>query len=192
MDADCCVFVEACSYCTYCRSLLPYNDHVMQVKHRLTEEGAQPCCPHLAESIVQQRLQSGRRVFLAWEVFTRAVWDILSSWKLVNKVYTLMTKVLMVGDKLPDMWNRGDTESKSCMDRERESQPRKRLSHSIEEILRRPTCVRKEKRVPRNWSVIKENTRISNQLPCAGMFLSTYPCYPLLSLKYDKYKNNLC
>ncbi|XP_074490405.1 intestine-specific homeobox [Sebastes fasciatus] len=48
-----------------------------------------------------------------------------------------------------------------------ESQPRKKLSHSIEEILRRPTCVRREKRVNRNWSVIKEDTRISNQLSCA-------------------------
>ncbi|KAF1387295.1 hypothetical protein PFLUV_G00103910 [Perca fluviatilis] len=48
-----------------------------------------------------------------------------------------------------------------------ESQPRKKLSHSIEEILRRPTCVRKEKRVHRDCSVIKENTRTSNQLSCA-------------------------
>ncbi|KAA8590464.1 intestine-specific homeobox [Etheostoma spectabile] len=48
-----------------------------------------------------------------------------------------------------------------------ESQPHKKLSHSIEEILRRPTCVRKEKRVHRDWSVIKENTRTTNQLSCA-------------------------
>ncbi|XP_031141257.2 homeobox protein ceh-9-like [Sander lucioperca] len=48
-----------------------------------------------------------------------------------------------------------------------ESQPRKKLSHSIEEILRRPTCVRKEKIVHRDWSVIKENTRTFNQLSCA-------------------------
>ncbi|XP_051238719.1 intestine-specific homeobox-like isoform X2 [Dicentrarchus labrax] len=74
-----------------------------------------------------------------------------------------MTKVLMAGGKLLEMWNKGDTEKESCIDEERESQPRKKLSHSIEEILRRPTCVRKEKRVHRNWSVIKENTRISNQ-----------------------------
>lgn len=74
------------------------------------------------------------------------------------------------GRQLLGMWNRGNTEKESCMDEERESQPRKKLSHSIEEILRRPTCVRKEKIVHRNWSVIKENTRISNQLTCAGMF----------------------
>ncbi|XP_044049681.1 homeobox protein aristaless-like 4 [Siniperca chuatsi] len=73
----------------------------------------------------------------------------------------------MVGDKLLEMWNRGDTEKKSCMDQERESQPRNKLAHSIEEILRRPTCVRKQKRLHHNWSVIKENTRISNQLSCA-------------------------
>ncbi|XP_044213697.1 intestine-specific homeobox-like [Thunnus albacares] len=78
-----------------------------------------------------------------------------------------MTKVMMAGDKLLDMWNRGDTEKDSCMDRERESLPRKKLSHSIEEILGKPTCVRRDKRVHRNWSVIKENTRISNQHICA-------------------------
>lgn len=92
----------------------------------------------------------------------------------MNKVYTikrhLVTAVPMAGDKLLEMWNRGDTEKESCVDQERESLPCKKLSHSIEEILRRPTCVRKEKRVHRNWSVIKENTRISNQLSCAGMF----------------------
>ncbi|XP_056243141.1 intestine-specific homeobox-like [Seriola aureovittata] len=64
------------------------------------------------------------------------------------------------------MWNRGDTERESCLDQERETQPCKKLSHSIEEILRRPTCVRKEKRVHRNWSVIKENTREPNQHSC--------------------------
>lgn len=79
-----------------------------------------------------------------------------------------MTKVMLVGDTLLDVRNRGDTE-KDCMDQERESLPHKRLSHSIEEILRRPTCVRKEKRVHRNWSVIKENDTISNQHSCAGM-----------------------
>lgn len=73
----------------------------------------------------------------------------------------------MAGDKLLGMWNRGDTEKESCVDQEMQSQPRKKLSHSIEEILRRPTCVRKEKRLHRNWSVIKENNRISNQLSCA-------------------------
>ncbi|XP_019749503.1 ALX homeobox protein 1 [Hippocampus comes] len=54
--------------------------------------------------------------------------------------------------------NRDDTERGS--DRE----PCKKFSHSIEEILRKPTCTRKEEKVHRNWSVIKENTRISNQL----------------------------
>nr|XP_046251435.1 intestine-specific homeobox-like isoform X2 [Scatophagus argus] len=61
------------------------------------------------------------------------------------------------------MWNTGNTEKESGMDEERESQPSKQLSHSIEEILRRPACVRKDKRVHCNWSFIKENTRISNQ-----------------------------
>ncbi len=98
----------------------------------------------------------------------------MSSWILVNKVCSvkrrLVTAVPMAGDKLLEMWNRGDTVRESCMDQERESLPRKKLSHSIEEILRRPTCARKERRVHRNWSVIKENTRISNQLSCEGMF----------------------
>ncbi|XP_038562313.1 intestine-specific homeobox-like isoform X1 [Micropterus salmoides] len=70
----------------------------------------------------------------------------------------------MTEDTLLEMWNRGDSEKESCVDQERESQARKKLSHSIEEILRRPTCVRKDKIAQRNWSVIKENTRISNQL----------------------------
>ncbi|XP_071361296.1 ALX homeobox protein 1-like [Trachinotus anak] len=74
-----------------------------------------------------------------------------------------MTKVLMAGDKILEMWNKGDTKKDSCMDQEREILPCKKLSHSIEEILRSPTCVRQEKRVHRNWSVIKENTRESNQ-----------------------------
>ncbi|XP_035013279.1 homeobox protein aristaless-like 4 [Hippoglossus stenolepis] len=64
------------------------------------------------------------------------------------------------------MWNRGDAEKNSCVDQLRDSQPCKKLSHSIEAILRRPTCVRKEKRVHRSWSVIKENTRESTQHSC--------------------------
>ncbi|KAE8296558.1 ALX homeobox protein 1 [Larimichthys crocea] len=72
----------------------------------------------------------------------------------------------MTADKLLERWNRGNTEKDSCMDEERESPPHKKLAHSIEEILRRPTCVRKEKRVHRDWSVIKENTRTFNQLSC--------------------------
>ncbi|AWP08806.1 putative intestine-specific homeobox-like [Scophthalmus maximus] len=66
------------------------------------------------------------------------------------------------------MWNRGDAEGKdSCADQQREPQPCKKLSHSIEAILRRPASVRKEKRVHRSWSVIKENTRESDQHSCA-------------------------
>lgn len=85
-----------------------------------------------------------------------------------------MTTVLMAGGKLPEMRNRGDTEKDSHVDQERESQPSKKLSHSIEEILRRPTCVRKEKRVHRNWSVIKENTRESKPRSCTGMVFFTH------------------
>lgn len=80
-----------------------------------------------------------------------------------------MTTVLMARAKLLEMWNREDAEKDSRVDLEMESQPRKTLSHSIEEILRRPTCVRREKRAHRNWSVIKQNTRISNQLSGPGM-----------------------
>lgn len=58
-------------------------------------------------------------------------------------------------------WNKGNTEKGVCMDENKESQPYKRLSHSIEEILRRPT-------VQRSWSVIKENSRLPQPLSCAG------------------------
>lgn len=58
-----------------------------------------------------------------------------------------------------EMWSRGNPEEESSMVEEREPQQRKTLAHSIEEILRRPTCVKKDTRVFRNWSVIKENTR---------------------------------
>ncbi|GLD60695.1 intestine-specific homeobox-like protein [Lates japonicus] len=64
------------------------------------------------------------------------------------------------------MWNGKDAEKDFCVDQERESHPCKKLSHSIEEILRRPTFVRIERRVHRNWSVIKDNTRESNQHSC--------------------------
>lgn len=63
------------------------------------------------------------------------------------------------------MWSRGNPEDKFSMDEERESQQHTKLAHSIEEILRRPTCVEKDTRVFRNWSVIKENTRT-----CTGIF----------------------
>lgn len=85
----------------------------------------------------------------------------------------------MAGVKLLEMWNRGNTEKKSCMDEERESQPCKKLSHSIEEILREPTYVRKERSFHREWSVIKENTRISDQLSSTGMFFFITLLYKL-------------
>uniref|UniRef100_A0AAQ5Z4N4 Homeobox domain-containing protein n=1 Tax=Amphiprion ocellaris TaxID=80972 RepID=A0AAQ5Z4N4_AMPOC len=72
----------------------------------------------------------------------------------------------MAGDKLLDMWTREDTEKDSCLDQKLESQPRKKIPHSIEEILRRPTCIRNESRVHRNWSVIRENRQISDQHSC--------------------------
>lgn len=100
--------------------------------------------------------------------------------------------MLMAGDTLLEMKNRGNTEKESCMDEERASQPCKKLSHSIEEILSRPICVRKDKRVHRDWSVIKENTRISNQLSHTGMFfhhsfffLKLLPRGVATSLLYD-------
>ncbi|KAG7522306.1 intestine-specific homeobox-like [Solea senegalensis] len=74
----------------------------------------------------------------------------------------------MAGDRILEMCKRGDTEMYSFMDEQRETQPCKELSHSIEAILRRPTCVRRERRVHRNWSVIKENTRETNQLSCTA------------------------
>lgn len=57
---------------------------------------------------------------------------------------------------------------------ERESQQHKKLAHSIEEILRRPTCVKRETRVLRNWSVIKENTRTSTGIFLFSLLLSAY------------------
>lgn len=64
-----------------------------------------------------------------------------------------------------EMWSRGNPEE-SIMVEERESQQHTKLAHSIEEILRRPTCVEKDTRVFRNWSVIKESSRTST-----GIFL---------------------
>lgn len=75
-----------------------------------------------------------------------------------------MTGLLMVGDKLLDEWTRNDREKQSCVDQQRETQQRKNISHSIEEILRRP--IRKEEQVYRNWSVIKANTEAHNQNSC--------------------------
>ncbi|KAM3608578.1 uncharacterized protein V6R79_001184 [Siganus canaliculatus] len=79
-----------------------------------------------------------------------------------------MTKVLISGGELLEMWNRGNTDKEFAMDGERESQQCKKLSHSIEEILKRPTWVQKDKDVQRNWSVIKETTLISDQVSCEG------------------------
>ncbi|XP_061630901.1 intestine-specific homeobox-like isoform X1 [Phyllopteryx taeniolatus] len=57
--------------------------------------------------------------------------------------------------KMLQMWNGDDIEKRS--DRE----TCKKLSHSIEEILRKPACIREEEKVHRDCSVI------SNQLVCA-------------------------
>lgn len=64
-------------------------------------------------------------------------------------------------NKLLRMWSRGNPEEESSMIEERESQQHSKLAHSIEEILRRPTCAKKDTRVFRNWSVIQDNTRTS-------------------------------
>lgn len=75
-------------------------------------------------------------------------------------------------NKLLEMWSRGNPEEESSMVEEREPQQHKKLAHSIEEILRRPTCVKKETKVFRNWSVIKENTRTSSGIFLAFFFLA--------------------
>ncbi|KAF3689080.1 Homeobox protein aristaless-like 4 [Channa argus] len=64
------------------------------------------------------------------------------------------------------MCSGADTEKE--IDRERDPQSCKKLSHSIEEILGKSTWVRREKLVHRNWSVIKENAKSSHQHLCAG------------------------
>ncbi|XP_021172388.2 intestine-specific homeobox [Fundulus heteroclitus] len=79
-----------------------------------------------------------------------------------------MTRLLMMGDKLLDMWTREDREERFSVDGDREAQQHRNISHSIDEILRRPTRVRKEERVYRDWSVIKENSHVHNQHPCTG------------------------
>ncbi|XP_041853320.1 intestine-specific homeobox isoform X2 [Melanotaenia boesemani] len=78
-----------------------------------------------------------------------------------------MTNVLMAGEKLLELWARRDREKDTCEDQERGTQQHKKISHSIEEILRRPTCVRKEGSGHRNWSVIKENTQVPNSHSCS-------------------------
>ncbi|KAL4006059.1 hypothetical protein ACER0C_005772 [Sarotherodon galilaeus] len=78
-----------------------------------------------------------------------------------------MTDELTVGDKMMEIWKRGDAKKElSQIDKGVESQPRKKIPHSIEEILKRPSCVRKENEVHRNWSVIRENSQVYNQHPC--------------------------
>ncbi|KAK2918114.1 paired box protein Pax-3-A-like [Channa argus] len=72
----------------------------------------------------------------------------------------------MAGDKSLKMCSGADTEKD--IDRERDPQSCKKLSHSIEEILGKSTWVRREKLVHRNWSVIKENAKSSHQHLCAG------------------------
>lgn len=81
-----------------------------------------------------------------------------------------MTDELMAGNKLLGMWTREDTTKKSCMDEERGKQPTKQISHSIEDILRKPAFLRKEGRVYRNWSVIKENNHVNNKSSHTGKF----------------------
>ncbi|XP_061578532.1 intestine-specific homeobox-like [Cololabis saira] len=61
--------------------------------------------------------------------------------------------------KLLEMW----TGERTDMDQGRETQSNKNISHSIDEILRKPTSVREEHRVLRNWSVIIENNQLTNQ-----------------------------
>lgn len=78
-------------------------------------------------------------------------------------------------------WNKGNTEKGVCMDENKESQPCKRLSHSIEEILRRPT-------VQRSWSVIRENSRLPQPLSCAGTLHSFLSCWKKKSREFSKKK----
>lgn len=66
-----------------------------------------------------------------------------------------------------NMWTREETRE-SCMDQERETQPLKKISHSIEEILRKPAFTRNEGNVFRNWSVIKETSQVNKS--CSGTF----------------------
>lgn len=61
----------------------------------------------------------------------------------------------MAGETLLEMWSRRDAEKRTGGTEETQ----KRISHSIEEILRRPTCPTKESGGHRSWSVIKENNR---------------------------------
>lgn len=76
----------------------------------------------------------------------------------------------MVGVKLMNMWTREETRE-SCMDQERETQPLKKISHSIEEILRKPAFIRNEGNVFRNWSVIKETSQVNNKSSSGTLYI---------------------
>ena len=65
-----------------------------------------------------------------------------------------------------------EMQTREEMDQESETQENKKISHSIDEILRKPICVRRETRVLRNWSVIKENNQVSSQHSHTGKILS--------------------
>ncbi|MEQ2221647.1 hypothetical protein ILYODFUR_017887 [Ilyodon furcidens] len=77
-----------------------------------------------------------------------------------------MTSLLMMEDKLLDMWTREDRGKQFRMDEDRETLKHKNISHSIEEILRRPTRIGKDERVYQHWSVVKENAQVHNQPSC--------------------------
>ncbi|XP_030588144.1 paired box protein Pax-3-A-like [Archocentrus centrarchus] len=80
--------------------------------------------------------------------------------------------MLMAVDKMMEIWKRGDIEKEpSRIDKGMESQPGKKIPHSIEEILKRPSNVRREGGVPCNWSVIKENNQVYDQHPCTEIRL---------------------
>ncbi|KAF7225266.1 intestine-specific homeobox-like isoform X2 [Nothobranchius furzeri] len=70
----------------------------------------------------------------------------------------------MLGERMLDTWTREDTKIVSCMNEDRVIQPQKKISHSIEEILRSPAAfIRGEESVYRSWSVIKENNQVTKQ-----------------------------
>lgn len=73
-------------------------------------------------------------------------------------------------NKLLEIWNRSNAEEESIMVEEKESQQNQKLAHSIEEILRRPTCVKKETRILPNFALIKENTRTSTGIVFLALF----------------------
>lgn len=130
-------------------------DHVMQVKHGLPVEG-------------------GNHIVFLWlskhNLFTFTAPETGDTEKISDQFVPIMTSLLVMGDKLLDMWTKGEREKQFCVDEEKESRQHKHISHSIEEILRRP--IRKEGRVYRSCSVIKENTEVHNQLSYTGKVLN--------------------